>query len=79
MYKLLDSNIPPYRRYKPQKVPKSANMVIYCDKSIITNTTVDFSRPYTAPIDRQNKTAPVRDIAVPLTQNIPKTKKDSKS
>jgi hypothetical protein len=75
MYKLLDRNTPPYctRRYKPQPVLKSANMFLYWDKSIITDTAVDSSRTDTAPIDRQNKTALVIDIAVPLTHNIPKT------
>jgi hypothetical protein len=73
MYKLLDRNTPPYLRCKPQPVLKSANIVLYWDRSIITETSVDFSRPDTAPIDRQNKTALVIDRAVPLTHNVPKT------
>ena len=72
MYKLLDRNTPPYLRYKPQPVLKSANMVLYWDRSVITDTTLDFSRPDTAPIDRENKTALAIDIAVPLTRNVPK-------
>jgi hypothetical protein len=41
--------------------------------SIITDTAVDFSRPDTAPIERENKTALVIDTTVPLTHNFPKT------
>jgi hypothetical protein len=52
-YKLPDRNTPPYLRYIPQPVLKSANMVLYWDRSVITDTTLDFSRPDTAPIDRQ--------------------------
>jgi len=52
MYKLLDRNTPPYRRYKLQPVLKLANMDLHWDRSVITDTTVDFSRPDTAPIDR---------------------------
>jgi hypothetical protein len=75
-YKLPDRNTPPYCRYKPQPVLKSANKVLYWDRSAITDTSVDFSRPDTAPIDRQNKTAPVIDIAVPLAHNVPKTEEE---
>jgi hypothetical protein len=39
----------------------------------MTATSVDFSKPHTAPIDRENKTALVIDIAVPLAHNVPKT------
>jgi hypothetical protein len=45
-------------------------MILYWDMSIITDTTADFNRPYTVLIDRENKTALVMDIAVPLTHNL---------
>jgi hypothetical protein len=73
MYKLLDRNIPPYRRYISQPVLKSANKVLYWDRSDITDTTVDFGRTDTAPVNRQNKTALAIGIAIPLTHNIPNT------
>ena len=38
--------------------------------SIITDTTVDFNRPDTLLIDRENKTALVIEIAVHSTHNI---------
>jgi hypothetical protein len=52
---------------------KSVNKVLYWDRSVITDTAVDCSRPDTAPIDRQNKIALVIDIRVPLAHNVPKT------
>jgi hypothetical protein len=66
-YKLLDRNTRPYCRYKPQPVLESANTVLYWDRYIITDTTVDFSRTDTVPIEWENKTALVTDTAVPLT------------
>jgi hypothetical protein len=47
-YKPLDRNTPPYCRYKPQPVLISANEVLYWDRSVITDTAVDCSRPDTA-------------------------------
>jgi hypothetical protein len=42
-------------------------MILYWDKSIVTDKTVDFKRPDIVPKDRENKTTLVIDIAVPLT------------
>ena len=75
-YKLLDRNTPPHCTCKPQPVLKTANKVLYWDRSIITDTMVDISRPDSAPIDRQNKTVLVTDTAVPLAHNVPKTEEE---
>jgi hypothetical protein len=49
-------------------------MILYRDRSIITDDTVHFSRPDTALIDRESKTALVIETAaVPLTRSLPKT------
>jgi hypothetical protein len=48
---------------------ESANMILYWDRSGVTDKTVDVNRPDTVLIDREIKTAFVIDIAVPLTQN----------
>jgi hypothetical protein len=69
----LTKNTPPYYRYKPEPVLESANMILYWDRSIITDKTVDFNRNDTVLIDRENKTALVIDTAVPLTHNLPKS------
>ena len=48
-------------------------MILYWDKSIITDKTVDFNKPEIVLNNRQNKTALVIDTAVPLTNNLPRT------
>jgi hypothetical protein len=48
-------------------------VILYWDRSIITDETTDFNRPDIVLTDRENKTALLTDTAVPLTQNLPKT------
>jgi len=48
-------------------------MIIYSEWSIITDKTVDCNRPDVVFIERENKTALVIDIVVPLTQNLSNT------
>ena len=43
-YKLLQINTPPYCRYKPEPVLQSAKMILYWERSIITDEKVDFNR-----------------------------------
>ena len=71
--KKLDTNTPPYCRHKSETVLESAGTILYSDWSIRTDKTVDFNSPDTVPIDRQNKTAPVVDIAVPLPHYLART------
>ena len=70
IYKLLDINTPPFCRYKPEPVLESANIILYWDRSIMTDKTVDFSRSDVVFVDGENKTALVTDIAVPWTHNL---------
>ena len=70
---LLDRNSPPYCRYKSEPMLESADMILYWDRPIVTDETIDFSRTDTVFNDRENTTALVRDIAVPLTHNRPNT------
>jgi hypothetical protein len=56
--------------HKPEPVLESADMIFYWEMSIITDTRADFNRPDTVFVDRENKTALVIDIAVPLTHNV---------
>jgi hypothetical protein len=53
-----------------QKVLESANMILYWDRSVITDKTVDLNRPDTVLTDRENK---IERVMVPLTHNLPKT------
>ena len=48
-------------------------MILYWDRSIISDKMVDFNRYDTGIIDRENKTALVIDTEVPLTRNLPKS------
>jgi len=48
-------------------------MILYWDKSIITDKMVDFNKPEIVLNNRQNKTALVIDTAVHLTNNLPGT------
>jgi hypothetical protein len=73
-YKLPDRNTLPYRRYKPEPVLESANMILYWVRSVVTDKTLGVNRPYTVPIVRGNKTTFVIDTTVPLTHNLPKPK-----
>ena len=69
-YKLFERNTPHTIHDKPELVLDSANMIIYSERSIITDKTVDLNRPDVVFIGRENKTALVIDIVVPLTQNL---------
>jgi hypothetical protein len=44
--KLPNGNTQPYCRYKPESVLESANMMLYWDRCIITDVTVDFDMIY---------------------------------
>jgi hypothetical protein len=72
-YKLLATNTLPYYRYKPEPVLESAIMILYWDKSIVTDKMVHFNKSEIVLNDRQNKTALVIDTAVPLSNNLPRT------
>jgi len=54
---------------KPESVLELANMFIYWDKSIVTDRTVDFNRPDTALIGRENETLLVTN----KKSNLPRT------
>ena len=50
------------------------NVILYWDKPIVTDKTVYFNRLDTVFIDRQKKAALTKDIEVPLTLKLSKTK-----
>ena len=52
---------------------ESINMILYWDRAITTDQTVDYNRHDTVLIDCENKAAFVIDTAVPLTNNLPKS------
>jgi len=54
-------------------VLESANKILNWNRSIVTDKIVEFNRTNTVLTDRENNTALVIDITVPLTYNVPKT------
>ena len=52
---------------------ESANMILFWNRLITTDKTVDFRRPDIVLIDRENKTAREIHREVALTYNLPKT------
>lgn len=71
-YRLIE-HPPPYYRYSPEPVLESAHLVLYWDRPIITDRTIDYNRPDLVLIDKDNKKALIIDIACPLTHNLHKT------
>ncbi|XP_030747235.1 uncharacterized protein LOC115875843 [Sitophilus oryzae] len=72
---LLSKTSPPYYKYSPQPVLESRDAVLYWDRAIITDRTVDHNRPDIF-IDKINKTGIIIDIAVPLSCRIKQTETD---
>jgi len=73
MHKLLNGSTTLYYRYKLELVLGSTNMILYWEGSIVIWEKVDCNRPDMVLIVRENTTAPVIDVAVPLAHNLTKT------
>ena len=73
-YVLLDrKTTPPYYKYNPQPVVERGNVILYWDRPIVTDQTIDYNRPGILLINQDEKTATLVEIAVPLTHNLKKT------
>lgn len=72
-HRLISTDTPPYYKYNPAPVLEATNVTLYWDRPMITDKTVDHNRPDIVLIDKEQNTATLIDIAVPLTQNIAKT------
>jgi hypothetical protein len=51
--RLFDRNIPLYYRYKPEPLLETTDTVLYWDRSITSDKTVDFDRPDTVLSDKE--------------------------
>lgn len=69
----LVTNPPPYYKYSPDAVLENHRYVLYWDRPIITDRTVDYNRPDLILIDKDSKKATIVDIGCPLTSNLQKT------
>lgn len=72
-HKLLEVAPPPYYKYSPAPVLESKDALLYWDRPITTDRTVDYNRPDIVFIKKKEKEAVIIDIAVPLSHNIKKT------
>lgn len=74
-HKLLES-CPPYYKYQPKAVLESNEKVLYWDRPITTDRTVDYNRPDIVLIDKASKTGLIIDISVPLSHNVGKVESE---
>jgi hypothetical protein len=72
-YGILGRDTPPYYKYDPAPVLETPSTVVYWDRPLNTDRTVDHNRPDIVVINKHEKTAFIIDIAVPLTNNIRST------
>ncbi|CAD6996044.1 unnamed protein product [Ceratitis capitata] len=71
-YKFHQNKIP-YYRYIPESVHEDTSILIYYDRTVLTNATRDHNRPDIFVVDKASKVAFIIDIAVPLNKNMQKT------
>ena len=78
-YELIDTPIPPYYKYLPAPVVEKNNMILYWDRPILTDRTIDYNRPDILLINNTSQTAIIVEIGVPLTHNLKKTEIEKKN
>ena len=69
----LIKNPEPYYRYKPFPVLESKDALLYWDRPVKTDKTIDYNRPDIILINKTTHTGTIIDIACPLTHNLRKT------
>nr|CAI5858217.1 unnamed protein product [Callosobruchus analis] len=69
----------PYYKYQPAPVLESPNALLYWDRPILTDKTVDYNRLDIMLIDKANAEGIIVDIAIPLRHNVRKTKEQKVS
>lgn len=75
----LVQNPPPYYRYKPDPVLESPECVLYWDRPILTDRTVDYNRPDIVIIEKSTKNAIIIDIGCPLNHNLINTEVEKRN
>lgn len=68
----------PYYKYVPEAVLESKTTLLYWDRPITTDKTVDHNRPDLLLIEKAEKRAWIIDIGVPLTANLVKTESEKR-
>jgi len=62
-----------YYKYTPANVLENDNFKLYWNRSILTEKTVPFNRPYITFMNKKTKNTFLLDKAVPNTHNLAKT------
>lgn len=76
-YKLIrEETTPPYYKYNPEPVLETREYILYWDRPVITDRTIDHNRPDIILIDKKEKTANIIDIAIPASHNVIKTEQE---
>ena len=78
-HNMIGNATPPFYKYTPQEVLETTNHVLYWDRPILTDKTVDFNRPDLLLIDKKEKKAILIDVSIPLTHNIRKMEVEKKN
>ena len=71
----LIANPLPYYKYNPEAVLENATYILYWDRPVQTDRTVDYNRPDLLLIDKVNKKAIIIEVAVPLCHNLETTER----
>lgn len=66
----LIKSVVPYYKYTPNPVLENETSVLYWDRLMITDKSVDFNRPDIVLVNKKERKGYIADIAVPLTTNI---------
>ncbi|KAJ8723807.1 hypothetical protein PYW07_007787 [Mythimna separata] len=74
-HSLVESEVP-YYRYVPDPVLDNGHVILYWDRSIITDRTVVANKPDIVVVDRIERRAMIVDITVPHDENLVKAEKD---
>uniref|UniRef100_A0A8D8RDC3 Reverse transcriptase domain-containing protein n=1 Tax=Cacopsylla melanoneura TaxID=428564 RepID=A0A8D8RDC3_9HEMI len=75
--KLVDTKIQ-YYKYKPPPVLEKDRVVIYYDRSIITDRCVPYNRPDIVIWDKNSREVLIVDVAIPNTHNVISTSAEKK-
>lgn len=74
-YKLITERTP-YYKYSPSPVLESRETLLYWDRPIITDKTIDHNRPDILLIDKTNKRALIVEVGIPLSHNLIRTEQE---
>lgn len=63
----------PYYKYTPAKILEGEGLMLYWDRTLLTDRTIGANRPDITLVDRRSKSAVLIDVAVPNTNNLKNT------